>query len=280
MADMAHEVGRTVSTVTSADGTAIAYERVGSGRPVILVDGALCFRGQGPNGALAERLATDFTVYTYDRRGRGESGDQDSHSVDREIEDLAAVIKEAGGAAAVYGISSGGALVLAAAARGLGIERVAVYEAPFVVDDSRPPIPADYVAHLSGLIAAGEQAAAVRYFMRTGVGLPAAVVALMRFMPAWSKLKAVAHTLPYDAAFVTDNQVGKPLSPAQWASLDQPALVVCGSKSPPWMQAGMRALDGVLPTARHRTLDGQTHLVKPDALAPVLAEFFAEGADG
>ncbi|WP_327092600.1 alpha/beta fold hydrolase [Nonomuraea sp. NBC_01738] len=263
----------TVShTVTSADGTTLACDRVGSGPALVLVDGALCHRKAGPNGALAEQLAGSFTVYTYDRRGRGESGDTGPFSLDKEIDDLRAVIEEAGGSAMVYGISSGAALALEAAERGLPITALALFEAPFVVDDSRAPVPAEYVARLSELVAAGNRSGAVKYFMRTGVGLPAPMVALMPLMPAWKGLKAVAHTLPYDTAFVVDRQRGEPLP--TWHGVKVPTLVVDGGKSPQWMRNAMRALAQAVPGAGYRTLPGQTHIVKAEALAPVLAEFF------
>ena len=114
--------------------------------------------------------------------------------------------------------------------------------------------------------------------MREGVGLPAVFVALMRLMPAWSKLKAVAHTLPYDAAIVDDYQKGKPLPTERWTSVTMPTLVAVGGKSPDWMRHAMRALADVLPDARHTTLEGQTHIVKAEALAPVLVEFFERKA--
>ncbi|RZS29683.1 pimeloyl-ACP methyl ester carboxylesterase [Herbihabitans rhizosphaerae] len=265
-----------MGTVRSSDGTTITYDKIGSGPPLILVDGALCYRASGPNGGLAAELADRFTVYTYDRRGRGESTDTAPFSREREIEDLAALIKEAGGSVHLYGISSGGALALEAVNAGLAVEKLALYEIPFVVDSSRAPIPADYESRMESLLAQDKRADTVKWFMRAGVGLPGFVVAMMRFMPAWSKLKGVAHTLPYDVAFVAPFEHGQPLPADRWTS-SVPALVVCGGKSPAWMTAAMRQLAEVLPAATHRTLEGQTHIVKPAALAPVLAEFFGEG---
>lgn len=265
-----------MNTVTSRDGTTIGFSRIGEGPALILVDGAMCYRQSGPNAPLAELLSKDFTVFTYDRRGRGESGDTAPYSVQREIEDLEALVKEAGGSAHVYGISSGAALALEAANHGIEIGKLALYEAPFVVDGSRPPLPADYSARLDALVAADRRGDAVKLFMRRGVGLPGVIVAMMRFMPAWSTLKGVAHTIPYDTAIVDDRQSGKPLPADRWTSVTAPTLVIGGSKSPQWMRNGVRALADVLPTARHRTLEGQTHLVKPAALAPVLTEFFTE----
>lgn len=263
------------SKVRSKDGAAIAFDRAGSGPPVILVDGALCSRASGPNGPLAGLLAERFTVFTYDRRGRGESSDVPPYAVEREVEDIAALITEAGGAAMVYGISSGAVLALEAAARGLPIERLALYEPPLVVDDSRRPIPEDYLPRLEGLLAAGRRGAAVTHFMRRAVGLPAIVTLMMRCMPMWSTLKAVAHTLPYDARILGDTGAGKPLPAQRWAGATVPIIVIDGGKSPAWIRSGARALADTLPGAQRRTLPGQTHIVKPEALAPALIEFFA-----
>ena len=259
-------------TVRSGDGTEIAYEVTGGGPPLILVDGALCFRGQGPCRPLAKELARDFTVYIYDRRGRGESGDAAGYSPALEIDDLAALIKRAGGSAAVAGISSGAVLALEAANSGLPITRVALYEAPFFVDGSRKPAPVDLREQLRGLVAEDRRADAVRLFMKT-VGVPGFVVALMRFMPAWGTLKSVAHTLPYDFAFLEGLQAGRPLPEGRWDNVTVPALVLDGGKSPAWMRSGMAQLATRLPNAEHRTLPGQTHMVKAPVLAPVLAGF-------
>jgi pimeloyl-ACP methyl ester carboxylesterase len=260
--------------VFSSDGTAIGFDSSGQGPALILVDGALCHRASGPSGPLAAQLARHFTVFTYDRRGRGDSGDTAPYTVDREIEDIEALIKQAGGAAHVYGASSGAALALEAANRGLPITKLALYEAPFVVDDSRPPVPDDYRATLDTLIASGRRGDAVKYFMAKGAGLPPVVVALMPFMPAWSRLTRVAHTILYDALVMDGGQSGNPLPRGRWNAVSAPTLVLGGSKSPTWMRHGVRALAQAVPNARHRTLEGQTHLVKPKALAPVLVEFF------
>jgi pimeloyl-ACP methyl ester carboxylesterase len=262
-----------MNTVTSADGTTIAYERAGSGPPLILVDGALCHRGFGPARPLAEKLTDRFTVYFYDRRGRGDSGDTPPYAVQREVEDIAALVAEAGDPVFLYGISSGAVLALEAAARLDGIRKLAVYEAPFVVDDSHPPRPDDYLQRMQELIEADRRSDAVRSFMRT-VGTPGVVVAMLRLTPVWRKLKAVAHTIPYDFQLLGDTGSGKPLPADRWAAATQPALVMAGGKSPAYLRNGMRALADVLPDAYYRTLPGQTHLLKPQAVAPVLAEFF------
>src|SRR3954451_12834623 len=142
-----------MSTITSADGTTIAYDTIGDGPVVILVDGALCHRTSGPSGPLAARLAEHFTVVTYDRRGRGDSGDTAPYSVDREVEDLAALVEAAGGSAMLYGISSGAVLALHAASRVADVESIALYEPPFIVDGSRAPIGPEYTRELEALLA-------------------------------------------------------------------------------------------------------------------------------
>jgi pimeloyl-ACP methyl ester carboxylesterase len=264
-----------MSHVLSKDGTPIGFNRSGNGPAVILVDGALCYRASGPSGPLAALLAEHFTVLTYDRRGRGESGDTAPYAIEREVEDLEALInsREAGGSACVYGISSGAALALEAANRGVGITRLALYEAPFIVDDTRPPIPGDFMARLKEAVAADRRSDAVKMFMKL-VGVPAVFIALMRFLPMWSTLKGVAHTLPYDIALVQDRERGEPLSAAEWAGARVPTLVMDGGKSPVWMRNAMRALANVLPNAEYRTLEGQTHMLKPKAVVPALVDFF------
>jgi pimeloyl-ACP methyl ester carboxylesterase len=260
-----------MSIVHSADGTAIAFTRVGSGPPVILVDGALCHRASNGGGPLAAQLADRFTVYTYDRRGRGSSGDTAPYAVEREVEDLCALIAHAGGAAAVYGISSGAALALEAARHGAPITALALYEAPFIVDDSREPVGPDALPAIRAAVAEDRRGDAVRQFLRL-VGLPRVMVSLMRFMPAWRALKAVAHTLPYDLAIVGGNQVGEPLEAERYAAVTVPALAIAGARSPQWMRNAMRAVADGLPGARYVELEGQTHMVSPKALAPVIAE--------
>jgi pimeloyl-ACP methyl ester carboxylesterase len=212
-------------------------------------------------------------VYSYDRRGRDGSGDTLPYTVEREVEDIEALVKEAGGSAYVYGISSGAALALEAAARLTGIRKLALYEAPFIVDDTHPPRPEDYLARMDELVAAGRRGDAVRMFLRT-VGVPAFGLMIMRLMPVWRKLTAVAHTLPYDLRVLGDTGSGRPLPADRWATATVPTLVMDGGKSPAWMRNAMRALADVLPDARYRTLPGQTHLLKPQALVPVLREFF------
>jgi pimeloyl-ACP methyl ester carboxylesterase len=264
-----------MKTVTSQDGTSIAYDQTGTGPSLVLVDGALNSRAFGLNGPLAKVLAGRFTVVTYDRRGRGDSGDTPQYAVQREIEDLEAVIDAAGGPAYVYGISSGAGLALeTACAVPAKVAKLALYEPSFVVDDTRPPVPADAIRQVTDLLASGRRGAAVKLFLREDAQVPAMVVAVMPLMPAWGKLKAVAHTLPYDLTIMDGRQQGRPLPADRWASLTAPALVIAGGKSPAWLQNAARALAQALPGASHRILPGQTHIVKAGPLAPVLAEFF------
>jgi pimeloyl-ACP methyl ester carboxylesterase len=258
--------------VLSKDGTPIAFERQGKGSPVILVDGALCYRTMGPSGPLAKLLARHFTVFTYDRRGRGNSGDTGPYAMEREVEDIEALVNEAGGTAFAWGISSGAALALEAANRLTGIKKLALYEAPFIVDDSRPTTENDWTG-IREAVAAGRRSDAVKLFLKA-VGVPGFFIALMRLTPVWSKLKAVAHTLPYDGAIVEDNQRGEPLPASRWSSVTVPTLVMDGGKSPAWMRYANRSLSDVLPNAQYRTLAGQTHVVKAKAHAPMLVEFF------
>jgi pimeloyl-ACP methyl ester carboxylesterase len=172
----------------------------------------------------------------------------------------------------LFGISSGAVLALEAA-RGLPVTKLALYEPPFVVDGTRPRVPADYPARLDAALQEGKPGKAVKMFMTEGVGLSGATVALMRIMPFWAKLKRVAHTLPYDTAFVVKHQSGEPL-PAAWPEVKVPALAVDGGRSPDWMRNGVASLAKVLPSAEYKTLPGQTHIVKAAALAPVLTDFY------
>jgi pimeloyl-ACP methyl ester carboxylesterase len=226
--------------------------------------------GGSENEPLAADLASDFATHNYNRRGRGQSGDTQLYALEREIEDLEALIEQAGGSACVYGTSSGGNLALEAATRGASIGKLALWEPNFLVDDSRPPLPDDYVEHLDELVAAGRRGDAVEYFMTTAVGMPAEFVAPMRELPMWPGMEQAAHTLAYDGTVVA----GFALDAARLGSLRTPTLVLDGGQVP-WMSNGARAVAEALPQAQHRTLDGQPHNVAADAVAPALREFFA-----
>ena len=262
------------ASVRSRDGTRIAFERSGTGPPVILVASALADRSDTTR--LAARLADHFTVINYHRRGRGASTDIGPYAVEREVEDLAALIEEAGGSAFVFGSSSGAVLALKAAASNLHITKLALYEPPFVVDDSGSGPPNDLGADVVRLLAADRRSEAVRLFMTKGIGVPAAIVTLMRLMPGvWSKLTAMAHTIPYDLAILDGHQDGKPPRPEQWAGARAPTLVIDGGKSAAWQRNAVQALTD--PDAQRRTLAGQGHsapVTAPKKLAPLLIEFF------
>jgi pimeloyl-ACP methyl ester carboxylesterase len=274
----------TTGTVTSADGTPIAFTRIGQGPPLVVVDGLLVSQATSPNRKLAPMLAGRFTVYTYDRRGRGGSGDTAPYAVEREIEDLAAVITEAGGAACVYGESSGATLALEAAGRGLAVTRLALWEPPMLIDDSRPPVSDDYLPRLQQLAAVGRRSAAIKLCMTEAMRTPAiATVIAPLIVPVWRKFKPLAHTLPYDAAITDPYLKGKPIPAGCWPQLAAPTLVMAAGKAPAWtrfMRHAMESLAGALPTARYLVLEGQTHQVKPKALAPVLLSFFGEAGTG
>lgn len=258
--------------VISKDGTAIAFDQSGQGPVVILVGGALGDRSASE--PLAALLAQHFTVLNYDRRGRGESGDTLPYAVEREIEDIDALIKEGGGSAFVLGGSSGAVLALEASARGLAIKKLALYEPPFIVDESRPPLPKDYVTQLNEMVAAGQRGDAVAFFMTKAVGMPAEAIVPMRQTPFWPTLEAAAHTLAYDGTIMGNTMSGHRLPRGKWDSVTIPTLVMDGGASPAWMRNAVQALVDVLPCAQRCTLEDQTHVVSPEALAPILIAFF------
>lgn len=260
-----------MSTVRSRDGTTIVYDRLGEGPPLILVDGAFCSRSFGPMPKLAPLLAPHFTVFTYDRRARGDSGDTAPYAVEREIEDIEALIAAAGGSAFVYAISSGAALALRAAASGLKIKQLALYEPPFMVGDKGHRPPADHQAQLTRMIASGRRGDAVTFYMKDIIGMPGLLVAAFRLFPMWSKLKAVAPSLPYDSAIMGDFS----LPTKRAASVTIPTLVISGEKTFPVLRQAATRLAEAIPGAQSRTLARQTHNVSAKVLVPVLVEFFA-----
>jgi pimeloyl-ACP methyl ester carboxylesterase len=255
--------------VTSRDGTTIGFDRLGQGPPVILVCGGSVDRMS--NAPLAARLAERFTVFNYDRRGRGISGDTPPYAVEREIEDLEAVIDEAGGSASVYGSSSGAALALLAAASGLPVTKLALWEPPFFVhEEGRPP--AETAKTYEELVTAGRRGDAVEFFMSKVVGMPPEFVAGARSQPWWAATEAIAHTLAYDATIMGDYSI--PADRA--AAVKSPTLVIAGGASFPFLRETAQALADILPEGETRILEGQSHNVDSGVLAPLLAEFFRE----
>jgi pimeloyl-ACP methyl ester carboxylesterase len=257
--------------VTSADGTVIAYDRYGDGGPpVIYVGGAYNDRGAGRG--VGEVLADRFTVYSYDRRGRGDSGDTPPYAVEREIEDLAALVAVAGGEAAACSMSSGGALLLAAAASGVPLSRLALYEPPFTPDvEERRAGAREYGDRLAEALAAGRRDTAVELFLGI-VGTPAEMIAQLRGAPMWPALEALAPSLAYDAA-VMRNRDGATIPTDRLPAVTVPTLVIAGGASPAWLRDIARQLADALPDGHHTVLPDQTHDVDPAALATALAGF-------
>lgn len=262
-------------TVTSKDGTVIGYDVYGSGPALILVGGAFQHRAFDPRTAeIAAALGETFTVYNYDRRGRGDSTDTSPYAVAREVEDIAALIERAGGAAMVFGHSSGAVLSLDAVEAGLPVSKLAVYEAPMIVDSTRAQPSPDYRSRLEALIADGRRGDAVELFLTDGVGVPAEIVAQMRQAPMWAGFEDVADTLAYDAAIEDGLLSGVPVAAERWPSIGIPVLVMDGGASPEWMRNAAGALGDALPTSHRITLAGQDHGPTADAITPALREFF------
>jgi len=265
-----------MKTVTSKDGTKIAFDHIGSGPVVILVDSALADRTICAK--LATLLAEEFTVINYDRRGRGDSTDTQPYAVERELEDIEALIDAAGGSAFLFGSSSGAVLALEAASKlPAKVKKQVLYEPPFIVDDSRPPMSADFVEQVKDLLARDKRSDALRLFFSKAMGIPGIFITLMRFMPSWSKSKSVAHTLPYDLMIMSDTQRGRPLPASRWATATMPTLVMTGGKSEAFFHKGADALAEVLPNAQHRILKDQHHgsvVMSPNVVASEITQFF------
>jgi pimeloyl-ACP methyl ester carboxylesterase len=256
-----------MNTVTSADGTRIAFDRFGAGKPIIMSAGA--FNDRSTTEPLAQALAGEFTVVNYDRRGRGDSEDSAEYTVEREIEDIQALIAATGEDAALFGYSSGAVLALKAAASGLAIGRLALYEPPFRTDETYPPLRGDLPQRLAGLVAAGRRGDAVELYQTEAVRIPEEVVAQLRHAPFRPGLEAIAHTLAYDATIVGDLSMPTELI----ASIETPTLVICGEES--FLRAAARAVADALPDGQLRSLPGQDHSISPAVTGPVLAEFLA-----
>jgi pimeloyl-ACP methyl ester carboxylesterase len=257
-----------METVTSRDGTPIAFDRVGEGPAVVLVSGGSVDRMSLV--PLAQELAPDFTVLNYDRRGRGPSGDTQPYAIDREIEDIEAVVEAAGGEAAIFGSSSGAVLAMFAAEAGLGIGKLAMWEPPFIPEGFPKP-PEDQVEQYETMVAEGRRGDAVEFFMAKVVGMPAEFVAGARTQPWWGATEALAHTLAYDARIMGDYDI--PVDRA--ANVKVPALVVAGGADMPFMRETAQALADAIPDGQVRFLEGQGHDVDMTVLAPVLKEFIA-----
>lgn len=260
--------------VVSSDGTAIAYERHGDDADpaLILVGGTLMTRAR--HAPLASLLAHDFSVVNYDRRGRGDSGDHPAYDVQREIDDLDALIEQVGGPVLLFGMSSGAVLALEAVARGSAVSALALYEPPFAVDGTRAPLPADYVDRMKAILARGDTSEALTHFLTVGLAMPDEAIATMRHTPVWAAWQAAAPTLPYDGLVMGDTMSGRPLPTDRWRSVTVPVLVGHGSAGTAYMANGAKELASHGPNYSLRTLPGQDHNVDPHALAPVLTDFF------
>jgi pimeloyl-ACP methyl ester carboxylesterase len=270
----AKETSSVRATVRSADGTRIAFERSGQGDPVILVASALADRRDA--GKLARLLADHFTVINYDRRGRGASEDAAAYAVEREVEDIAALVDRAGGSASVFGSSTGALLALRAGAAGLGIRRLVLFEPPLPAADGFR-VPPDHAARIDALLADDRRSAAVRYFMTEVQGVPPAMIAMMRLLPGtWPALTRLAHTLPYDLALLAQTGIAGADPSGDWGSVTAPTLVLTGGKSPSGFHAAAETITIALPTAEHRTLPGLNHgavVMAPRKLAPAVVAF-------
>jgi alpha-beta hydrolase superfamily lysophospholipase len=258
-----------MNTVTSSDGTRIAFDRLGDGPPVVVI-------GAGPtdrsaNAPVAQLLSERFTVVNYDRRARGDSGDTPPFTVDREYDDLAAVLDAAGGPAMLYGTSGGAVIALEAVARGLPVTRLALWEPPYALDDEARRPPADYQAQLAAAVAAGRPGDAVELFFAAAVGMPGEFVAQMRQAPFWPEMERLAQALVYDAAIMGDFRIPTD----RLAKVAIPTLVLDGG-TVPGLSRTADAVASAVPGAQRRTLQGQPHNVDPAAIAPVVAEFFAD----
>jgi pimeloyl-ACP methyl ester carboxylesterase len=262
-----------METVTSSDGTTIAFDRLGDGPPVIVVGGQLCDRAL--TRPTAEELAKRFTVFNYDRRGRGGSGDTSPYALEREVEDIGALIAEARGKASVYGHSSGAALALHAAA-GLPISKLVLHEPPYNPegDEYRQRATRKEAEHIRTLLAEDRRGEAVEYFWAS-IGMPQEMVDEMRQTPRWAELEAMAPTMAYDSEVMGDIGRGGAVPTDLAGRVRCETLVLVGGASPEWMIDVARQVAKAMPQGRYRVLEGQEHVVPPEILVPVLAEFLA-----
>jgi pimeloyl-ACP methyl ester carboxylesterase len=264
-------------TLRSKDGTIIAYEELGTGAVIILVDAALADR-KG-SAKLAKALAPNFRVISYDRRGRGKSGNTLPYAVDREVEDIESLIDASGGLAYLFGSSSGSVLALDATSKlNNKVKGLFMYEPPFIVDDSFPAMPPDFAEQIESLLAVNRLNDAVKLFFHKGMGIPSIFVTLMRWlMPDWSSMVKVAHTIPYDLAILGGTQASKPLPANRWTTATAPIRVMVGSKSEAFFHNGAKALTELLSNAQYRSLEGRDHgavLMAAPAIASEVKQFF------
>jgi pimeloyl-ACP methyl ester carboxylesterase len=276
---MATHQSHQARTVTSADGTRIAFERFGEGPPLIVIGGATCDRARMRD--VSERFGRDRAVINYDRRGRGDSGDTRPYSVEREVEDIAALVEEAGGTASLYGHSSGAGLALHAAAHGLPIDALILHEPPYSPNRDEDRREARrYGEQLRALLAEGRRGDAVELFF-TIVGMPAEMIGEMRRGPGWSVLEALAPTLAYDSEVMGDVATGGAVPVELAGRVTVPTLVIAGGAGPEWMSDVARQVADAVQDGELRVLEGQEHVVPPDILAPVVEGFLARaGARG
>jgi pimeloyl-ACP methyl ester carboxylesterase len=264
-----------MQSVTSSDGTTIAYERLGDGPPVIVVGGLLCDRAL--IRPTAEELAKQhFTVFNYDRRGRGDSTDNSApYAIEREIEDIGALIAEAGQRASVYAHSSGAALALHAAAAGLPITRLVLHEPPYNPkgDQDLQRASRKEAQHIHTLLSEERRGEALEFFWRS-IGMPQEMVDEMRHTPRWAQLEAMAPTMAYDSEVMGDISTGATIPTDLLGAVTTETLVLVGGASPEWMIEVGRQVAEALPNGRYRVLEGQEHVVPPEVLVPVLKEFF------
>jgi pimeloyl-ACP methyl ester carboxylesterase len=258
-----------MGTVTSPDGTVVDFERFGRGPTVLFIGGATQYRGIDPTTTESARRLGEagFTAVDYDRRGRGRSGDTAPWSLEREVEDVAALVAEVGGPAALYSSSSGATVALAAVQAGVPVSTLVLYEPPFFAGAGHT----EHLVHLRELVAEGRLDDAMRYNLTAVIGVPEAAVADMAGQPWWPAMTAVAPTLLYDLSAVHDIEVD-PDWRARWADVSLPVTVLSGDQTFPGLAQAADAVAEALPDARRRVLEGQGHGPTPDAIVPVLVE--------
>jgi len=272
-------MGAVQKAAISKDGTVIAYEQSGSGPALILVSAALADRSG--NRRLARHLSDRFTVINYDRRGRGASGNTSPYMIEKEVEDIAALVDAGGGSAFLFGNSSGSVLALDAAAHlGPKAKRLYMFEPPFIIDSTRPPMDKTLSEAIDRQVSVGNRGEAVRLFFTKGMGIPSFGVTMMRFlMPGWSKMCSMAHTIPYDLSILGGTQAGQPLPAERWKDATVPIKVSVGGRSEAFFHSGAKELVQILPSAQYQSLAGLNHgalLLAPAALGKDVEDFLLQ----